>query len=191
MYHQRLFTRLERQRRTLRSAKFIEDLGSTLKVNLQENAPTQTGTLIRNLGTTSGVRETAEGLRLGYGQRSAIGPDDQGAPRGTIKAFLRDFPEFKRKWSRVKTANRAWWALPQAGKEELQRQRQAGRYGGESGVGAKKSPYLYPQSGAFPGWQRAAAKASISSRDFIETALADWREYVPSVISAWWREMNA
>ena len=59
---------------------------------------------------------------------------------------------------------KAWWNLPPGLKRILQKERLAGRYGGESGVGAGKAPYFWAQ-------ERGKDSASITGQWF---ALESW-----------------
>ena len=180
-----------RQRAELRSGKYIEALGEDMKSLLQENAPSQTGNLVSNLTATSGIKENASGFRVGFGSRSRIGTSNTGAPRGTIKQFLDDYPEFKRNWSLVRSANRAWWALPAEAKALLQEERLAGNYGGINAIGVGKSPYLYPQEGSFSSWEASAGKAGVHPTKFINIAVNEWRySSVPKVLRMFAKNMG-
>lgn len=192
MLHERLYKRLEEQRHKLRDGGYIEALGQDAKILLQTNAPSQTGTLVRNLGTSSGVHENQKGFTLGYGRRQNVGQSKIGAPRGTIRSFLRDYPEFRRNWSFVKAMGSPWKALPIEGRAKLQEERMNGSYGGSNqGAGVGMSAYLYPQEGTFDEWNRSAAKAGIEPLHFIDIALTEWRAYsIPRVMSRFARDMG-
>lgn len=191
MLHERLRQRLIRQRAELRSGKYIEALGEDMKALLQDNAPSQTGNLVGNLTATSGIKENTSGFRIGFGSRSRIGISNIGAPRGTIKQFLDDYPQFKRNWSLVRSAARAWWALPAEGKELLQQERLAGNYGGIGAIGVGKSPYLYPQEGSFSSWEASAGKANIRPTKFVNIAVNEWRySSVPRVMRLFAKNMG-
>lgn len=175
MLHERLYQRLVQQRATLSSGKYIEKLAEDMQHFLLEGAPVMTGTLARNLSSSTGIKETNKGFRVGFGPRSKVGVSDRGAPRGTIAAFLRDHPEFRRNMAFVRSVG-AWQALPKEGKELLQQEREQGSYGGANqGVGVGKSAYLYPQEGTFPSWNASAGKARISPTGFIAWSVDEWR----------------
>lgn len=176
MLHQRLYDRLKRQKSELRNVRYIEDMGKDMKVLLQSYAPSQTGTLVNNLTTTSGISENQKGYRIGFGPKERIGVSNIGAPRGTIAQFLKDHPEFRRNWSFVKTKSNAWWALPIEGRELLQAERESGNYGGlDQGVGKSMSAYLYQQEGTNESWKGSAKNAKIKPTGFITKALRQWR----------------
>lgn len=177
MLHQRLYERLTRQRSKVRDVKYIEDLGKTMKVLLVTYAPSQTGTLVRNLTISSGISENRNGYSIGFGPKSKIGVSNIGAPRDTITQFLKDFPQFRRNWSFVKTKSNAWWALPAEAREILQAEREAGNYGGiEQGVGKDMSAYLYQQEGTNSAWKDSARKAKIKPTGFITKAVNQWKK---------------
>lgn len=70
--------------------------------------------------------------------------------------------------------SKAWWYLSKLQKKLLAEQRLLKRFGGESGVGAGKSPYIWAQSGED---MQAARGASITPTHFIEKSeKAFWDE---------------
>lgn len=177
MLHQRLYDRLKRQQSGLRNAIYIEDIGKDMKVLIQTYAPSQTGTLVRNLTTSSGISESQKGFRIGFGPRAKIGVSNIGAPRGTIAQFLIDYPQFRRNWSFVRTKSNAWWALPIEGRELLQQEREIGNYGGlDQGIGKEMSAYLFPQEGTNSNWKSSSKKANITPTGFIQKAVNQWRK---------------
>lgn len=169
--------RINAQWREMRNGDYLRDMVADAKVLLEQNAPEATGTLKRNLTTETPIREDEQGLHAGLGDRSAIGYENIGAPRGTIAAFLRDNPEFRtRSEQRTGGPERAWWDLPGPAKEMLQLERESGMYGGsEQGVGSEKSAYFFPQEGSLDGWGASAAKADIIPMHFVRKAMDEWR----------------
>ena len=150
------------------------------------------GILIRNAATLTPMRETAQGFEIGVGDKARVGQATS-APRGTIARFLRDYPQFRRRWSSIADPRYAWWKLPMAAKELLQEGRLGGLYGGwEQGVGIGQSAYLYPQEGTLTEWGVSAQKANIDSTGFISISLQMWeQEDVPKVIGRFIARMQS
>ena len=181
--HSGIRAHLEAQWRELRNGDYIRDLGESLRGHIYENAPVDLGILRRNAATLTPIRETSDGFEIGVGDKARVG-QATGAPRGTIASFLRDYPQFRRRWSSIVSPRYAWWKLPKAAKELLQEGRLGGLYGGwEQGVGIGQSAYLYPQEGSLPEWSVSAQKAAINPTGFISASLNIWREAdVPRII---------
>ena len=187
-------------------------MGNMLSGVLVENAPRDTGLMIKNL-TWQGrpKREGAFTWSQVVGSWRRIGSSEDDAPRGTISAFLEAHPEYKmghetkeerrdrrgqskeRKAAGIKSvfnpwmvdrSRYAWWLLSLEARRVLQEERLAGKFGGESGVGAGRSPYFYVQEGSdlFPGSRESADKAGIKPKMFYTLSLEQWRERVKSFV---------
>lgn len=186
-YHERLRSRLNAQRAEMRNGDYIRHMIDDARTIILENSPTLTGTLRRNITERTPIRENKDGFVGGLGPRSSVGYEDRGAPRGTIRAFLRDFPQFRKKdrgkgdWFHP---SEAWKELGPEGQRVLQEQREAGNYGGlNQGVAAGKSAYFFPQEGSFPDWSASGKKANIFPQGFVKRSLDEWRELVlPAII---------
>ena len=136
-------------------------------------------TLIRNLRVVGELKVEADGVySIGIGE-GAGSPDDK-APRGTIADFLEAYPQFKTK--KGIPSRLAWWVLSGEAKATLQQEREAGRFGGETGVGAGRSPYLWVQDGTTPGGLAGAAKASIQPQEFLRTAMEAFSRHIPEYV---------
>lgn len=55
----------------------------------------------------------------------------------------------------------AWWYLSKKQKKALQEQRRAGKFGGETGIGAFRAPYFWLQEGSIAEAAQSRAKAGI------------------------------
>lgn len=117
----------------------IEDVAKGAAEFLEENAPGSN--LKRILGGS--VHEIGQD-RWGVGSYDDLGssPDDK-APSGTIKAFLKKHNKYRMKWVNGRPPapywNYPWAMLPQEGKDELEREREMGNFGGVPG----KAPYWH------------------------------------------------
>ncbi|HLC30326.1 MAG TPA: hypothetical protein VJM51_06060 [Dehalococcoidia bacterium] len=115
--HDALRAHLVRQRVMLRSGRWIEELGADLSESFKRNAPVASGRLVNVVSKLTAVRETAQGLEIGMGDKTLVGRDTS-APRGTIKAFLRDHAteirqyraEYMRQWRRDNPKGRYKWS---------------------------------------------------------------------------------
>lgn len=187
MAHERLRRRINAQLKEMRNGDYIHAMVEDARTIIAYNTPSLTGTMRRNLTERTPIRETKDGFRAGLGPRDSVGWENRGAPRGTIRAFLRDFPQFRKKgrgkgdWFHP---SEAWKELGPEGQRVLQEQRMAGNYGGlNQGVGAGKSAYFFPQEGSFPDWKASGMKASLSGSYFVKRSLDEWRELVlPAII---------
>lgn len=179
MGHDRLKQRLLDQLRELRNPEYAEELQNGMVASFV--VPVETGLLKDAVTEKSNIRKTVEGFEFGVGNADKMGNPNR-APRNTIKEFLSDFPEFKRKTG--VTSRYAWWALPPEAKKRLESARRQGLYGGGyQGHGSGKSAYGYQQEGSQPEWQQSAQAAGISPTHFIKNGLDLWREVVvPKVI---------
>lgn len=174
--------RINMQWREMRNGDYLRDLVSDAKNIIREQTPAKTATMVRNLTTATPVREGSQGLSAGLGDRKLVGYESLGAPRGTIKAFLRDYPEFRTR-ARV-PEDKAWSYLSAEGKAVLQLEREGGKYGGsDQGVGVGKSAYFFQQEGSLDGWAGSAAKANITPTHFMSRAMSEWwNTSVPRVL---------
>lgn len=148
----------------------------------------KTGTLRENITARFEAKRTGRGVwTSGVGDRDAIGGPDDRPPAHTISLFLKEiggpifgFPPGTQK---VRNSRFAWAMLPEILKDRLQQERLAGRYGGETGVGAGRSPYLYPQDGSeYLGGGASAAAANIRPTRFVEIAVQAWRGLVSQYV---------
>jgi len=178
--------RIIRQRDLLRDPFFIERLLGDSLTEMIHLAPKKSGRLRRNLNTKSPVESRPWGMFVRGGLFDEIGFPNNTPPSGTIAAFLRDFPEFKRKGTYSRRG--PWWSLPREGKAMLEYQRMQGRYGGGyGGAGFDMSAYLYAQEGSHPAWYRSAAKAGITPDPF---AAIGWYRFLTSRRPYWLREFK-
>ncbi len=200
----------------LQSPVHARALGDILGFVLYQNTPVKTGLLLKNLTWTGRPRHDAESTwSIVVGSWGRIGSPEDKAPSGTIEEFLRVHGEFRlgnesrqeraerrqrskeRKGAGLKNAfnpfmvdrsRYAWWLLSLEARRVLQEERMAGRFGGESGVGAERSPYFYVQEGSslFPGSRASADKAGIRPKMFYALSLEQWRDkahiYVQAVL---------
>jgi hypothetical protein len=117
---------------------FLEDAAHWSADIIGDNAPgNRLPVLLRN-----SVHEIGPD-KWGVGSYDDLGsaPDDP-APKGTIKDFLRDHPQYKVKGKDRKAQrywHAPWWFLPTEGKRKLWEMREQGMYGGIPG----KAPYWH------------------------------------------------
>lgn len=188
-------SRLRQLRADLSDRRNAERLASTIRRNIVEQAPTGTGTL----------RQALSNARFRYSQagpgvwdirvsnRAALGSDSEGAPRGTIAAFLAKYPQFRAK-NRVTPKKQgrdvygrftrrqvvvippaqAWWRLSARAKDVLQRERERGRFGGERAIAAGRAPYFWVQSKKTSRALSSAARAGLvrGSYSFVADGIA-------------------
>ena len=208
--------KLQSDLENLQSPVHVRALADILAFVLYQNAPVDTGLLQKNLTWTGRPRHDAENTWSAVvGSWGRIGSPEDKAPSGTIAAFLEAHPEYKmgnetkdeRRERRLRASERkeagigsvfntwmvdrsryAWWLLSLEARRVLQQERLAGKFGGESGVGAGRSPYFYVQEGSdlFPGSRDSAEKAGIKPKMFYALSLEQWREkarvYVQAVM---------
>ena len=179
--HTGLIQRIERQRAAIGDPENAVRLANWLADVFADVAPVgDTHTLIRNLTVVGELRVVRDGVyEIGVGE-GAGSPDDK-APPHTISDFLAAHNEFRTR-KRGVPSPLAWKLLSEAGKELLQREREAGRFGGESGVGAGRSPYMWVQDASTEGGAAGAAKAGINPQRFLEIALEAFSRHVPEYV---------
>lgn len=135
----------------------LNDLATELKYNVlieavQSSSGLSTGIMEKNLEYASQPELVMGGYRVGIGKE--VPPES--APGSTIAAFLKRYPQFRRR----RNGKKPWQALPQEGKEVLDLERRMGLFGGTVG----KSLYWTAQ-------EHGDRKAGIRSRGFISKAL--------------------
>lgn len=144
----------------------------------------QTGTTVRALGSVGEPRKTLTGWEVPV-MDPAVGSPDESAPPGTIGDFLewysrqKHLPQFFIRGG--VPSNMAWWLLTRTQKRVLQEQRLAGRFGGQTGAGAGRAPYVWPHEEGSPA-------AGIAGRGFIEAGTLAWEQEVPRIIARFYRE---
>jgi len=197
---EKLVQRLERQLVAAQDTKsIVAEMGEKLMGRLEDYTPRDTGHMASAFLKSQGPRWLPLGedypsgaMVFSVGNMRQVGNPGR-SPRGTIKAFLRDHPEFRNSgnkfmqgkpgvispWFKANSfrPSQAWWRLSRKAKQLLQQERLAGKYGGGyQGIGTSRAAYLYPQSGDRPEWQDSADAADITPSHFIEAALVDWRQ---------------
>lgn len=189
--HQRLLKRLERQLAVLQSDKYIRDLGESLRAEIAQHVPVATGNMAQKVLRMGGPRRHGSRFEMWIGDMRGLGNANR-APRGTIAAFLRDFPQYRMRRKRPFVKSQAWWELSRAGKRKLQELRMAGLYGGGyQGIGSGKAGYFYQQEGSLPDWAQSAAEAGIHPTHFVEEAVRIWTSRdVPRVLAQFKRDLR-
>jgi hypothetical protein len=180
--HTGLVQRLQRQSAALGDPQNVVRLADWLSSAFADLAPVgKTRTLIRNLTRIGNLRVVQDGVyEIGVGDGQAVGSPEDKAPPGTLAAFLSAHKEFKTR--RGVPSRYAWWLLSPEAKRVLQDEREAGKFGGETGVGAGRSPYMWVQDGSTGGGRAGAQKAAIRPQDFIEPALEALEAHVTDVV---------
>ncbi len=176
-----LKARIRRQAAECRDGGYLRELVDEAVALLDVNTPQASGRMLRNLRVKTELVESQTGFHMGLGPRERTGYAGRDAPGSTIEHFLADFPQYRGgPWN----GRGAWWGLSNAGKAELERQRELGNYGGlDGGAGAGKSAYFYAQEGTFDGWHESAMRAGIIPTGFVAATLEDWRRYaLPKVL---------
>jgi hypothetical protein len=183
--HTELLNRLVRQLGVLQSDKYAAELGETLRSQMIQRVPMATGNMATKLLRMGGPRRFGNEFSMWIGDKRALGNDSR-APRNTIRDFLRDHPEFRRKRKRGRfTARQAWWILPPKAKQLLQQERMAGKYGGAyQGYASNKAAYFYQQEGSDPEWANSAKEAGISPTHFVANSIENWMASdVPRIVA--------
>lgn len=182
--HQELLQRLVRQLAALQSdSKYTDQLGESLRAQVAARVPVATGNMAQKL-LRYRVRRLGGESWIYLGDRTQLGNPGR-APRGTIRAFLRDYPQYRlRGKKRQFQARQAWWVLSGAAKRKLQELRMQGLYGGGyQGIGSNKAAYFYPQEGSDEEWGASAQAAGIMSQHFVSEAVQIWMESdVPRIV---------
>lgn len=171
----------ERATAFARADEGLRILTGSFMYTLQAEAPRDTGWMAQSMATI-------EKTRHGYGVSPyvKIGAPSKSSPRGTIRAFLEDYPQYRdrtrvhtktgkpRKRLRRKPFPSAWHFLPAEAKRKLAALRRAGLYG---------------MHGPAPRYWQAVAEHRVPGMtgrmggdDFLEEAYA--AAYVMSVIFA-------
>lgn len=176
------------QRRYLRNGRELEDLLARLSGIYQNVASSDS--FAEAVGTITATRENERGLVKGMGPEEKVGRQGR-APRGTIRQFLQDYPEFRRK-NRGGDKSTAWRRLPPVARIILQEEREQGRYGGAEAAGVGKVPYFFPQDQSLAPWQQAGEDAAIPGKYELNDAIEGWRErVVPQVLAQFRRRLRA
>lgn len=175
--HAALLSRLERQLTIVQDERYVTALGEAMRRELMARVPVATGNLASKLLRLGGPRRlVGSRFQVWIGDARGLGNANR-APRGTIKAFLKDFPQYRlrRKQGQFFSRSEAWWMLSHAGKAKLQELRQQGLYGGGyQGIGSGKAAYFYPQEGSQPEWGDSARRAGITPTHFVGEAVQVW-----------------
>jgi len=152
----------------LKSPEPLEKLGRHIATRMEAGAPVQSSLLRDTIrDTVTPVSRGPGGSWLvGVGPYSEMGDPRREAPRGTIKEFLQDYPQYyERGWKRKVgwPPSQAWWILPYEGKRQLDWSRSAGMYGGA--VDGKVIPaYWYLQeAGHYPSINHPIPKMFVSN----------------------------
>jgi len=104
------------------------ELAQTAQTSLQAHTPNRwKGYLYRAVGVLDKIPD-------GYGVGGPVGPggplpEPTSAPGGTIKEFLKAYPQFRIGGNVPK--NLAWWYLSREGKIKLKEERMGGKFGGK------------------------------------------------------------
>lgn len=78
----------------------------------------------------------------------------------------------------VKTGSQyAWWLLSRKQKAALERERAAGRFGGETAKAVGKAPYFWAQEYGEP-------KAAIAAKRYVAEAFNRWRGRARGIMAA-------
>jgi len=158
------------------SPELIQQLGQSLADDLglafmASGLTSRSGAGFKAITTVNEPEKTANGWKIGVGDRKALGDENQTAPRGTLRAFFEDNPTIRPS---------PWRGIPQSYKEKLEAMRRAGMYGGR---GPDYANYMWVQN-------RGSGEAHIAGRHFIETGLNRWRGRVPDIINQWWQGLG-
>lgn len=164
-------------RRKVNTPDLIIELGDALVARLSyytSGAPgvkPQSGALQDALTFMGAAQQTTSGWSIGVGKKEFLGDSSIASPQGTIAEFLSDYPKYRRKRNNPQKKN-AWWDLPKEAKDRLDSDRMTGKYGG---IGAQFARYVWAQNDGAVG-------ASIVGRHFIEKAIDEWKQEVPSIV---------
>lgn len=137
---------------------FVEDIEMT--------APHDTGYMISRMATIRQLRIGSYVSGYGAGAYSLVGDPSETAKRGTISAFIRNYPKLR--GSKPIRSSGAWWALTDDGKDRLRQTRRHGAYGG-----AKPAYWYAIAAGLVPN----AVGGTLVPDDFITPAINGANEY--------------
>ncbi len=178
--HAELLDRLIRQLGVLQSDRYANQLGEALRDQIIQRVPTATGNMAAKLlriGPAKILGGRGEWkFSVSLGDQARLGNPDR-APRGTIRAFLKDYPQYRRRGKNSKSfqARQAWWLLSPAAKAKLQELRGSGLYGGGyQSIGSNKAAYFYQQEGSEPEWSASAEAAGITPTHFVRNSVDAW-----------------
>lgn len=155
----------------------IQELGQALSNDLVEafrasGLKSISGATVAALSVVNEPERTASGWKIGVGDQEALGDENEPAPEGTLRAFVKDFS--------LKPV-RAWKYLDNDAKQTLAIMRRAGQYGGK---GWKYANYMWVQNKGNP-------RAHIDGRGFIEAGVAKFQAEAPELINNWWTSLGA
>ena len=176
MPYERLRSRLTAQRRYLRNGREVEELAQAYISAYHDASPHESFRDAMDEATKT--RENERGLIKGVGPEEKVGRQRM-APKGTIRQFLKDYPEFRTHKAQARYGldpRYSWWNMPMAGRKKLQEEREAGNYGGKDAAGSDKVPYLFAQDQSHPAWLAAGQKAAIDGWKSVEKAMVQWRK---------------
>lgn len=192
--HAALISRLERQLTIVQDERYVAQLGEAMRRQLIALVPVATGNLASKLLRIGGPRRmVGSRFQVWIGDARGLGNANR-APRGTIKQFLKDYPQYRlrRKQGQFFTRSEAWWMLSRAGKAKLQELRQQGLYGGGyQGIGSGKAAYFYPQEGSQADWADSAKGAGITPTHFVRDAVQIWTDYdLPRTLAQFYQDLD-
>jgi hypothetical protein len=182
---------LDRSRRSLTKPDHLKKIGQIYKQALVAEAGLHQlhGHMARAMRN---ARVTVEG-RAGkwtvtITNRARLGSPSDKAPKGTIAAFLKDYPRY-RSAGDPPHSSWAWRALPPQGKIKLEQERLRGKYGGANAIAAGRAPYFWAQDQGTAEGAASGKKAGLRwsrAKGFVGRAKARARaevmQYVREVI---------
>lgn len=95
---------------------------------IETTAPRDTGYMATYVSAPSFISSDGEFVGYGAGSYDRIGDPGKRAKKGTIKTFVKDYPNLRGHRPMISTA--AWWYLSKAGKDKLRSSRLHDSYGG-------------------------------------------------------------
>ena len=172
--------------RNIQDPRLVKQLGqalsaSTVDAFYESGLEDESGFSVEGLSRVGEPRQTATGWSISVFDQKMLGSQrHQGKPpRGTIAAFLtwyrREYPDMPRGFRKGQDKTSAWWSLTRDQKAALAQERMSGRFGGESGWGAHRAPYIWQHAYGGPG-------AKIISRDFITEGFARFKPLARDLI---------
>jgi hypothetical protein len=156
--------------RKLDSPDLIIELGESLAGHLKDGfaasgLQSRSGATIAALTYVGQPESSGTGWSIGVGDANAAGSESDSPPRGVLKAFQQD--------NSLRPS--PWKDMPQTYKDKLESLRRSGMYGGR---GPMYANYLWVQD-------RGSAEAYISGHNYLDPAVAAWRQEVPSIINGY------